>query len=161
MRCCWQFISFSSKSVGSFWQIAVQRRRDRPLHLMKQSTRPWIALNTHLCIFCDLAPSFAFSLMMSPVTGRPFFRLSNTKSNTSWSTSKCLPLRGPVNFFQDCLQANIASLCFHHMRTLLSGTENSRVACLFPSFSARRITLALAFCCVGEPALLVHSVAVP
>ena len=139
----WKFTSFSSKSVGSFWQIAVRCRRDRPLHLMKRSTHPRLALNMCLCIFHALVTSFAFYLMSSPVTGRPFFRLSNT--NTSRSTSWCLPLRGPMNFFRDCLQANIASLCFRHKRTLLSGTENSHAACLFPSFSARRITLRLHF----------------
>ena len=155
MTCRWKFTSFSSKSVGSFWQIAVRRRRDRPLRLMKQSTHPRLALKTCLHIFRVLATSFTFSLMMSPVTGMPFF------SNTLQSNSRCLPLRGPVNFFQDCLQASIALLCFHHKRTLLSGTENSRAACLFPSFSARRITLRLHFCYVGEPVLLVHSVAVP
>ena len=114
---------------------------------MKQSTHPRLALNTCLCIFHALATSFVFFLMMSRVTGRPFFRLSNTNSNTSLSTSRCLPLRGPVNFFWDCLQANIASLCFHYKRTLLSGTENSHAACLFPSFSARTITLRLHLLC--------------
>ena len=144
MTCHWKFTSFSSKSVGSFQQIAVWRRRDRLLRLMKRSTHPRLALNTCLCIFRALATSFAFFLMMSPVTGRPFFHLSNTNSNTSRSTSGCLPLLGPVNFFRDCLQANIASLCFRHKRTSLSGTENSSAACLFPSFSAR-ITLRLNF----------------
>ena len=145
MTCHWKFTSFSSKSVRSFWQIAVWRRRDRPLRLMKRSTHPRLALNTCLCIFRALATSFTFSLMMSLVTGRPFFHLSNTNSNNLRSTSGCLPLQGPVNFFRDYLQANIASLCFRHKCTLLSGTENSCAACLFSSFSARRITLHLHF----------------
>ena len=59
--------------------------------------------------------------MASLVTGCPFVLLSWT--NSCISTSGCLPLRGPVNFFLLVLVANFANFCCFHKRTLLCYIE--------------------------------------